>query len=440
MERRGWSIGAISCVVLGVFACGGQGLGSGRLFQKCDTAGQVDFVGDTMKDIYLWYREIPDVDQTRYDSPEAYLEAIRYKRLDTSFSFITSKAENDAFYSDSQFIGMGLSTSQTSATDFRIAQVFQGSPASEAGLARGDYVLSINGKAVADLIRTGEISDAFGPSEVGVTVDLVWRDLGGQEHRATVKKRVVTIPTVSLTKVYDVGGTRVGYIFFRNFVKPSVDALDKAFGELGDEGVTDLVLDLRYNGGGLVSVARHLGSLVGGLRTKGEVFAKYSHNDKNTSKDSTEKFDDPSKALDLSRLVVIATDGSASASEAVINGLRPFMSVTVVGDTTYGKPVGQYGYDFCEKVLYPVSFRVVNARNEGDYFDGIPVDCAAGDDLEHQLGDSAEASLAEALSFVRSGSCSGRTAAAARTLAARHARIGKPVRKLDGWRQVVGAY
>ncbi|HLA76749.1 MAG TPA: S41 family peptidase [Vicinamibacteria bacterium] len=428
---------AVACVLL-VWSCAGEGLRD--LFQECDKKGQNAFVRDTMKDIYLWYRELPDLDPAAYDSPEAYLEAMRYQRYDTHFSFITGKEEDKAYYSDSQFVGMGIGTSQTSSSELRISQVFPDSPASEAGLSRGDYVLTINGKAVADLIRTGEIGNAFGPSEVGVAVDLVWRDMDGRQKSATLKKRLVTIPTVSMTKVYDLGNRRVGYIFFRNFVKPSVDALDRAFGELGDQGVSELVLDLRYNGGGMTSVALHLGGLIGGVRTKGEVFTKFSHNDKNKSKDTTDRFEDPAKALDLSRLTVITTDGSASASEAVINGLEPFIPVTVVGDTTYGKPVGQYGYNFCDKVLYPVSFKVVNARDQGDYFDGIPVDCPAVDDLDHQLGDPAEASLAEALSFVGSGSCSGRRAAAASALSRRHAEIGKPARRLDGWRQLIGAY
>ena len=171
---------AVACVVL-AWSCAGDGLRS--LFQECDKVGQNTFVRDTMKDIYLWYRELPDLDPAGYDSPEAYLEAIRYKRYDTHFSFIAGKAADTAYYSDSQFVGMGIGTSQTSATELRISQVFPDSPASEAGLARGDYLLTINGKAVADLIRTGEIGNAFGPSGIGVTVDLVWRDLGGDALR-----------------------------------------------------------------------------------------------------------------------------------------------------------------------------------------------------------------------------------------------------------------
>ena len=82
------------------------------------------------------------------------------------------------------------------------------------------------------------------------------------------------------------------------------------------------------------------------------------------------------------------------------------MPVTVIGDTTYGKPVGQYGLNFCDKVLVPVAFALKNVNHEGDFFDGIPPTCAAADDITHQLGDPAEASYAEALTFIRTGACS----------------------------------
>jgi C-terminal processing protease CtpA/Prc len=137
--------------------------------------------------------------------------------------------------------------------------------------------------------------------------------------------------------------------------------------------------------------------------------------------------------------VVITTRSSASASEGVINGLRPFIPVTVVGDTTYGKPVGQYGFDFCDKTLFPVAFQTRNARGEGDYFAGIPADCAAVDDLDHELGDPDEASLNEALEFLRTGNCTGTASAARSAHRVREARIGKG-QPQDGWRQLVGAY
>jgi C-terminal processing protease CtpA/Prc len=428
---------------LGLFLLGGLGCGadtSGSSAGACSTPGEVQFVRTTLRDIYFWYQQLPDPDPVGFASPEAYLDAVRYKPIDTSYSYITNKAASDAFFSDSQFIGIGLATHQTSASTLRVTEVFPDSPASEAGLGRGDYLLSINGKGVPDLIRTGEINTIFGPSQIGVVVDLTWRRLLGGEASATLTKRAVTIPTVSRTQVYDQSrGTRVGYVVFRNFVRPSTGALDTAFTELSAAGAGELILDLRYNGGGLLSVAQHLSSLIGGTVTNGQVFVELFHNDKNASRNKTLAYDDPPSALSLSRLIVIATRATASASESVINGLRPFIPVTVVGNTTFGKPVGQYGYDFCDKTLFPVAFEVRNARGQGDYFNGIPADCAASDDLDHAIGDEGEASLAEALHYIRSGTCSATAASTAHALARREADLGRGL-PTDGWRQLVNAY
>jgi carboxyl-terminal processing protease len=403
--------------------------------RSCAVSSQNLYVRDVMLDLYLWRQAMPDVNATAFSSPEAYLEAVRYRELDSRFSYITSAAASDAFYSDSQFIGFGFSTSQA-ASELRVLQVFPDSPASEAGLARGDRILEVDGRAVEELIATGAIGNAFGPSDIGVSSAVLVRSRDGSERREQMTKRAVTIPTVSLTRVFEVEGRRVGYLFFRNFVRPSVAALDEAFASLRDAGVSELVLDLRYNGGGLVDVAVHLGSLIGGAITAGQPFATYAHNDRNAFRNETLRFASlEQSAPQLSRLVVIASRSSASASELVINALRPFMPVDIIGDATYGKPVGQYLIEFCEKVLAPVSFSMRNANDEGDYFAGLAPTCAAADSIDHDLGDAAEASLAEALHFIRHGACSS-PPEAARSQRLREASGPRPV----GWLSVVNAY
>jgi len=436
------SLSRVLVVALAVLplSCGGDSssLTGPTATSECTTLGQCTYVRDVLQSYYYWYRNLPNPDPASFSSPEAYLEAVRYRPPDTTFSYITSKASSDAFYSESQYIGFGLSYKQTAESELRLAQVFPGSPASEAGMDRGDYLLSVNGKSVADLIRTGEIGTVFGAEQIGVAADVAWRDMRGQLRSATLTKRLVTIPTVSQTAVFSVGSARMGYIHLRNFVQPSVEALNTAFAQVRDGGATDLVLDLRYNGGGLVSVSQHLASLVGGSPLVGKVFVQFTHSDKQTSRNTSYNFEAKPQALALSRLVVIATRGSASASEAVINGLRPYMDVKVVGDATYGKPVGQYGFDFCQKVLYPVAFLVTNARGEADYFNGIPADCSAADDVDRALADPQEASLAEALFVLRNGRCSGTAAAQARALA--RLRETVPPIRVDGWRQTINAW
>jgi carboxyl-terminal processing protease len=397
----------------------------------CSVLQQNLFVRDVMSDIYLWRDQIPDLDPARFDSPEAYLEAIRFRPTDDAFSYIANRAATEALFSSSEYVGFGFST-LWQGDSLRISQVFPGSPAFEAGISRGDQVVEVNGRTVPQLLEAGDIGQMFGPAEAGVTVDLVLHR-AGTVHRVHVVKRPVTIPSVSDVHVFERSGRRVGYLFFRNFVEPSVAALDEAFGELRRQRVDELVLDLRYNGGGLVNVAQHLGGLLGGTLTTGQVFAEYVHNDRNRFRNRTLRFTASKQALTLNRVFAITTRASASASELVINALRPFMPVVTIGDRTYGKPVGQYMVPFCDRVLAPVSFTLRNANGEGDFFDGFLPTCPAADDLEHGIGDVAEASLREAFVVMESGRCTV-------GLEERLPRIPeRAVPRSRGWSAIVGA-
>jgi carboxyl-terminal processing protease len=400
---------------------------------SCTPLGQATFVRDTLQELYLWYRGLPDLDPAEAGTAEAYLDRARLRPLDARFSYITSRAADEAFYSESQFIGLGITTAVIAA-ELRVLQVFAGSPADEAGLDRGSRIDTIDGQTVRALIADGRIDGAFGPAEIDRAVVLTFVTRGGETRSAAPRKRPVTIPTVSLTKVFAVDGRAVGYLFFRNFVRPSLAALDEAFAALETAGVQELVLDLRYNGGGLVDVARHLAGLIGGPSLRDQVFADARHNDRNRRLNQTLRFGGATSSLRLERLVVITTRASASASELLINGLTPFLPVVIVGDRTYGKPVGQYGLPFCDKVFAPVAFSMVNARGDGDYFDGLPVDCAAADDIGHELGAPEEASLAAALGYIETGRC---TPPASR-LGTRGVSRDEAARPL-GWRALLNA-
>jgi C-terminal peptidase prc len=403
--------------------------------RSCNNIGKVSYVRDVMKDLYFWYQQVPDIDPARFSSPEEYLEAVRYKPLDSHFSYITDRAASEALFSSSQYAGFGFASLGTVDGRLRITQVFPGSPAADAGLLRGDSILAINGRTIAAWVQSGQFDTAYGPPQAGVTGTLVVRR-GDVERTVTLVKRDVIIPTVSATRVVEVGGRRVGYIFFRNFVEPSYAALADAFATLAAARVNDVVLDLRYNGGGLVEVAQYLASLIGGRRTEGQLFARFQHNDRNAALNEDLRFEAQAGALMLDRLVVITTGASASASELVINGLRPFIPVMIVGDRTYGKPVGQYANPFCDKVLAAVAFKLTNANGQGDYFDGLPADCPAPDDLDAELGDPLEGSLKEALTLVATGACTPATAAPQRA----GPQSTRPAMRATGWDAVLGAH
>src|SRR5687767_2248512 len=404
---------------------------------NCSTPSQNLWVRDQLNTYYYWYQHLPaNVNPVTFNSPEQYLEAVRYRPIDNTYSYITSAAANDAFYNDSQVIKYGF-TQTISATDIRVLEVWSGGPAADAGLQRGDRITHVNGQTVANLVAANTLFAAFGPDNIGQSATIRFEKPSGAVVEQTMTKRPVTIPTVSLTQVVDVDGRKIGYLFFRNFVRPSTAALNEAFAALKAAGATELVLDLRYNGGGLVDVAVQLASLIGGARTSGQVMINWVHNDRiGPIANRVTRFEEtPEQTLNLERLVVITTRSSASASELIINSLRPYIPVAVIGDTTYGKPVGQYSLNFCEKVLVPVAFSLKNVNNEGDFFDGIAPTCTAADDITHQLGDPAEASYAEALTFLRTGACSPRAEGQSHTMRA----IRSVAPRLTGWAALIHA-
>ncbi len=408
--------------------------------QDCSILGQNQAVYQRMNDWYYWYKDMPAVSPATFADPEAVLDAVRYRPLDTTFSYISSASSSQAFYGESQYMGFGFSMKFTVGYELRVTDVFPGSPAAEIGFDRGSEILTLNGKSIQKTYEDGEWGTIWGGEEAGYAVDVTFKNAAGAALSGRLVKRVVTIPTVPLVNVQDVGGKKVGYIVFKNFVEPSYAALDAAFAQLRAAGATELVLDLRYNGGGLIAVAQYLGGLIGGDRTSGEVFAQYVHNDKRSYQNSSIKFTRPASAFPLSRLFVITTRSSASASELIINALRPYMPVIIVGDNSYGKPVGQYGYQVCEKMLWAVSFAVQNSLGQGDYYQGFVPDCRAADDIGHALGDPAEASLAAALAYVATGACP--AAASSAQSASDRGRPGPAVRAHaeNGWQALKVAY
>jgi C-terminal processing protease CtpA/Prc len=415
-------------LLFGVVAVGGCGSATSPTDEDCSVLGEVSTVRDILRDVYFWYRELPDPNPRTFSSPEEYLDAVRYKTLDKTYSYITDRAESDAFFSESQTVGFGFVKTLNGNDDLRVLEVYAGSAAADAGLQRGSRILTVDGRTIAQIQAAEGIDDAFGARQAGVARTLKFLDRAGSEHTVTMVKRAYTIPPVAMAKTYAVGSRVVGYVVLEAFVEPADPALDTAFQTLRAQGANEMVLDVRYNGGGLVSVAQHLSGLIGGTKTAGQVFVHFEHNDKHRDSDSIDRFPAASaQSLSVDRLMVIATQGTASASELMINGLRPFMNVTVVGDRTYGKPVGQYGHDFCDKTLFDVEFATRNARDEGGYFDGIPVDCPAPDDIGHELGDAQEASLATALNVIRTGRCSGTAAAEAQAQSLRRPAGARPL-------------
>lgn len=397
---------------------GGQVAGNGTA-TGCSVAAQRQEIFDLMLEWYFFNDELEQqqkytgLNLNTFPSAEALLAFLRYRpqEFDRGFSFITTPEADAQFFGEGQFVGFGFGSKFVDAplnADLRLTQVFTASPAAAAGFQRGHRIVTIDGRTIAEINQAEGLSAALGAADVGVTRTFLMRDSLDVEFEAVVTKALVTIDPVPSTAIFDVGGTTVGYVDFRSFISTADAELDQAFADFESQNVSALVVDLRYNGGGLVSTAERLADLIGGFVADGEVLSKTLFNSaKSTFNGITQFQQRPGSLTLLLQVVFITTGSSASASELVINALRPKTTVTLVGSPTFGKPVGQSGFPYCndEFLLRPVTFETVNALDEGQYFDGLGVTCTVADELQFALGDPVEASLAAALTFIETGSC-----------------------------------
>ena len=414
-------------------ACGGHSDSSVKLQADCSQQGQNKILYGIMKDAYLWYRQVPDLDPTPYESMTTLLNDLRYKKYD-KWSYITAQSSYDNYFNSGAYIGFGFSLGFVDSRAY-LRLVFKDSPAYKAGLRRGMEILQINGKSIQQIDNARLWGSIYGKREVGIAGRFKIKS-NGQTSEVAIQKAEVLSRSILYANIWDVDGERVGYFVFNKFIEPSKEELREQFKAFKAAGVTQLILDLRYNGGGRVHVAQYLASLIAGEQHVGKVLASLKYNDRYTEWNEPYKLRREDHALGLSTLYVITTKESCSASELLVNGLKPFLEVKTIGETTCGKPVGMRGYSFCDKHLAPIQFEVLNAEEEGDYYEGLSVDCTVPDDLTHSFGDSDEAMLRETLYMLQNGRCS--PVASHKKIIRKRQQPSQPSR-VSGWEREVGA-
>jgi C-terminal processing protease CtpA/Prc len=389
-----------------------------------------DWVAAQMKEWYLFPETLPtNLDPTPYNSVEAYIDALtataRAQRRDRYFTYLTSIAEENAYYASGSSAGFGfrLSYDQAARRVF-VAESFEGAPALAAGIDRGAEILAIGASAdnlvtvssiMASLGPQGVI-DALGPDSVGTTRIIRVADSGGTRN-VTVAKADYELPPVSTrygAQIIDDGGRRVGYVNLRTFISSADPALRSAFADFRANNVTEVIVDLRYNGGGLVSISELMGDLLGANRSTADVFSYTTFRAEKAQYNETRFFQPKPQSVAATKIAFIGTGGTASASELVINAFIPYLHANagLIGTNTYGKPVGQIGLDqaACDDRLRVIAFATQNAAHQGNYFDGlatvVEASCQAPDDLSRQLGNPQEASTRAALDYLAGKPCS----------------------------------
>jgi len=406
---------------------------------------------------YLWNRDIEDQDPTPFTSPVAYFAELKTFATTASgedlddFHFSQPTAEFIESRNNTATSGYGArfrAFSTSPPRDFRILYTEANSPASETvngrvQLPRGARILEVNG---TDLVNGNDI-DALNaglfPENAGESHTFLIQEAGSNSTRTvTLISEDIAPEPVNRTSVIDTPSGKVGYMLFNTFSPfASEKSLVDAFADLSTQGVDDLVLDLRYNGGGLIGVAAQLGYMVAGdVSTNGQTFSLLQYNEDangtDPTSDSNEQVEpipfidetlgfgdlipagESLSTLSLPRLYVLSTGGTCSASELIINSLRGIdVEIILIGDITCGKPYGFLPTSNCGETYYTIQFRGLNDKGFGDYSDGfVPEDndftfgervagCTVSDDLTNELGDENEALLSTALYYRENNSC-----------------------------------
>ncbi len=432
--RAAWR-SALCAMPLALVACGGGGDGGGSSAAplSCSVADQQQWLRGYMDDWYYWYALSPKPSSAGFDTVGSYFDALQYtggdlipngagaRWPDDRYSGYESTESFNRFYGAGQTLGYGVAvaglevttpTPQPSAPLY-VRYVEPLSPAARAGVVRGDRVLSLNGVAASAAISANDFG-ALTPNAAGNTLTLVLRDAANVDRTVVLTAAVYALTPVQSQQIVNSPNRRsIGYLAVKDMIEQTATPLADAFASFRANNVQELVLDLRYNGGGLVSVAREVASYAAGSRASGQVFARLLYNDKRSANNQDYLFGNPAGWSGLSKVYVLAGPRTCSASEQVINGLRGAgVNVIAIGATTCGKPVGFLPQsDGCGTTYSVVNFESVNARNEGRYFDGFQATCQVAEDFSRPIGATTDPLLVAAAYHADNGVCPVGTAA-----------------------------
>jgi len=441
-----------------------------------------NFLRSYSDETYLWYSEITDQDPGLYNDSLAYFDELKSTATTPSgadkdkFHFTYDSADYYQLSQGGISAGYGVTWALISSAPPRqilVAYTEPNSPAVDpaVNLIRGEEIITADGVDVANGADFNALNDALWPDDVNEVHTFVVRDPNTMATRnITMTSAAITAAPVQNTQVHSTPTGEVGYLTFNDHIATAeqalIDAVDQLNAHNGGQGIDDLVLDIRYNGGGYLAIASQFAYMVAGPGpTAGQTFETLQFNDKNpTTNPITGQPISPTPfysttlgppfnggapnqaipTLNLSRVYVLTGPGTCSASEAIMNGLRGVgVEVIQIGSTTCGKPYGFYPQDNCGTTYFTIQFRGVNAMDFGDYTDGFsaantPVNqagtlvpgCAVADDYTKQLGDVTETRLAVALAYRDGAACPAPSGSAPGVL-------GKPGAPLDATDGVV---
>ena len=386
----------------------------------CSVVAVNEWVYRNMQDYYLFADNVPVINPTSYESTSDLMRDLRFESVDP-YSGVSDAVTQQEFFESGGTFGFGFSWQFDAAGNPRIIRVYEDSPMGRAGISRGDIIVGLNDELWVELTNE-RFFELIGDRDNPLTN--TWRfidGVSGEPIAVPLVESEFTLNSVLFDDVYtntSISGS-VGYLVFDSFIEPSEAELDAAFSRFVSAGVTELVLDLRYNSGGRTSIARRLASQIAGPELDGSLLVRYEYNDKYSAVNFNRLFEAATPSLDLDRVVVLTTGRSASSSELVINSLKPYMEVVVIGESTNGKSFISRAKEYCGIALNAMEAQGVNA-NGVSVVDGIAADCFAADDPAKDFlgsGGELEGMFSKAVDYLAFGTCDAQPALAKRATA-----------------------
>ncbi len=370
------------------------------------------------RDFYLWYGQIPSTFNAQsYADPNAVMVGIRNYSSEPGFSGPVDRWSFGVLKTDWNQLSGGIGTINNVLAngdfgisvffkvegDLRVKLVERLSPAGIAGVQRGWRITKINGNSNITTANSAFIVNSVFYS---ATTTFTFVKPDGTSVDLSLTASQYPQQTVYLDSIYHIGSKTIGYMVLNSFLGDTskiFSDFQRVVNKFSTQSVSDIVVDLRYNGGGYVSVQEKLADYLSPTSANGSVMMKETYNDKHQNYNTTLRFKKIGP-LNPNHILFIVSQSTASASELLINNLKPYMSVKIVGPTnTDGKPVGFFPIPVGDWYVFPVSFRSTNSVNYGGYFKGFTPDGIAADGLDKNWGDPSEASFAEAIKYITTG-------------------------------------
>jgi hypothetical protein len=415
-----WRAAWLAMGALALAGCGGGGGGGGEVAvappaaapppaaASCTAEAQKDWLRSFMLERYYWSGLSPNPEPGSATTVEGYFRSLYFQGNATApadrWSYSSDTASYEQFFEEGRTLGYGFFVNGNELTlPLKVRLTEARSPAAAAGVQRGDTIVSANGVAAADMVARGDFT-ALVPAREGDTVLLELEAAGGARRSVSVRAATYELTPVPVVATLDrAGGGKVGYLVLKDFITQAEVPLRTGLAQLRAAGADELILDLRYNGGGRVSTSGLLASLIAGATHQGKVYTELRYSSLQAA--SNQNFRINTTEPGFSRVVVLTGPRTCSASELVINGLKPFLPVTTIGGATCGKPFGFNPTPNCGRTYSAVNFEAFNGLGEGRYYNGIPAQCPAVDRFSDPLGSPTESMTASALGFLATGAC-----------------------------------